>query len=54
MRQLTYAPVFEGPDKFIFTAGMKAKILQSAPSTWYRTLISILSPVMGQDTYDIG
>ena len=33
---------------------MKAKILQSAPITWYGTLISTLSPVAGQDIRDVG
>lgn len=36
------------------TAGVKAKIVQSIPSTWCGTLISMLSPVMGQDIYDVG
>lgn len=30
MTQAIYAPVFEGPDWATFTAGMRAKILQSA------------------------
>ena len=33
---------------------MKAKILQTTPSTWYGTLISVLRSAMGQDIYDIG
>lgn len=34
MRQAIYAPVSEGPNWATFTAGMKAKILQSNLSTW--------------------
>ena len=33
MRQAIYTPVLEVPDWAIFTAAMKAKILQSIPST---------------------
>ena len=33
MRQAIYAPVFESPDRATFFAGMKAKLLQSSPST---------------------
>ena len=33
---------------------MEANILQSAPGTWYGTLVYMLSPVMGQDIYDVG
>ena len=46
--------VFEGPNQAIFTAEIKVKILQSTPSTWYGALTSMLSPVMGQDIYDVG
>ena len=44
MRYPIYSQLVEGTDQATFTAGMKAKILQSAPSTWHRTLISMLSP----------
>lgn len=54
MRQDFHAPVSEGNDTATFTARVKAKILHSAHSTWYGTLISMLGPVAGQDTYDIG
>ena len=53
MTQAIYTPAFEGPDLATFTAGMKAKIIQSTRSTWYETLISLLSPVVRQDIYDI-
>lgn len=46
-----YAPVFKGPDGATFTVGMKTKI---ASSTWYGELISMPSPVMGQDIYAVG
>lgn len=49
MRQAIYAPLFESLDQAAFTAGMKAKILQSAPP-----LISVLSPAMGQGIFDVG
>lgn len=52
MRQTIYNPVFEGSDQDTCTAGMKSKILQSSPTTWYGKLISMLSLVMGQDIYD--
>lgn len=35
MRQVIYAPVFEGPDQNTFAAGIKAKILHFAPQHWY-------------------
>lgn len=53
MRQAMYAPVFEGRDRATFTIGMKAKMLQSSHSTCYATLLSMLSPVMGQDVYGV-
>lgn len=43
MKQAIYTPVFEGPYWATFTIGMKAKIFQSAPSTWYGMLISMTS-----------
>ena len=54
MRQAIYTPVFEGPDWATFTAGMKAKILQSTPMNWYGMLVFMLSPVVEQDIYDVG
>lgn len=33
---------------------MKTKILQLAHSTSYGILVAMLSPVMGQDIYDVG
>lgn len=53
MRQAICAPVFEGPDRATFTAGIKTKVLQSSPSTCYGTLLTTLSPVMGQDIYGV-
>ena len=49
MRQAICTPVFEGPVQGTFTTGVKAKILQSVPSSWHGTLISMLSPVIVQD-----
>lgn len=45
--------LFECPDHSTFTTGMKTKIFQSIPSTWYETLISMVSLVMGQEIYDV-
>lgn len=53
MRQAIAAPVFEGCDQATFTAGMKAKMPQPAPSTWYGKLISMLSPGVGQDPHEV-
>ena len=47
-------PVFEGPNGATFTAGMRAKILQLAPSNRYGTLVSMLSLVLGQAMYKVG
>lgn len=33
MRQAIYAPVFESPDRAPFSSRVKAKLLQSSPST---------------------
>lgn len=46
--------IVKGPKCATFAAGMKDKIFQFTPSTWYGKLISILSPVVGQDIYDVG
>ena len=54
MRQASYIPVSEGPDSATLAARMKAKILQLAHSTSYGILVSTLSPVVGQDIYDVG
>ena len=51
MRQAIHAPVFEGPDRATFIG---AKTLQATPSTWYGTLVSMLSPAVGQDIYAPG
>lgn len=53
MRQTMDAPIFEDPDWTIFSIRMKAKITQSTPSTWNGTLISMLSPIMGEVIYGI-
>lgn len=53
MRQAIYTSVFECSDQVTFNADMKAKILQYTPSTWYGTLIFMMSPVVGQDLYDV-
>lgn len=37
-----------------FTVGIEARIFQSVLSTWYRTLISMLNAVVGQNIYDAG
>lgn len=39
--RMKQAPVFENHDQATFTEGMKTKILESGPSTWCGTLISM-------------
>lgn len=38
---------FEGLYWITFTSGMNAKLLQSAPGTWYGVLISTVNSVVG-------
>lgn len=54
MRQTIYTPIFDIPDKAIFTVRLKSKILESTPGTWYETLISMLSSGVGQDICNVG
>lgn len=53
MRQAIHSPVYENPDRAMFTVEMKAKILQCIPSTWYGMLIFTLTLVLGQDIYNL-
>lgn len=52
MKQANYTP--EDPDQATFIAQMKAKILLTAPSVWYGTLIPTQSPAMGQHIFGVG
>lgn len=45
--------ISEGPDQVLFTIGIKVKILQSTPSTGYKTL-SVLNPITRLDIYGVG
>lgn len=40
-------------DQAAFNVGMKAKILQFSPSSWFGTLVSMLNAAAEQDIYNV-
>ena len=49
MKEAIYEEDFESPDMMKFSAGMRDLILQQAPPHQYRTLISILNPLVASE-----
>ena len=50
IREVIYKDSFESPDMVRFSAGMRDLILQQAPSHLYRTLVSILNPLVASES----
>lgn len=54
MRQAVYTPHLGSPCLGHIHCNNENQLLQSIPSTWYWTLISIMSLLVGQDSLDVG
>jgi len=50
IRKEIHEDPFESPDMVRFSAGMRDLILQQAPSHLYRTLVSILNPLVASES----